>query len=185
MINNKGFSLIEVLVALLLTTIGILGMVALQGRSIQYTQDSVQRNTAVELTNNLIEVMRANPNELFNMAPPQFPMNSGIKANSIFFKEKGQEFDNRAACVSDANTIPKTAKEVRDCWADNVEAKLPGGKEIFASDVYICRSSAPGTCDNKGSMLEVQLAWQTQEGACLDVADTDASVCTYSVRVEL
>lgn len=185
MINSKGFSLIEVLVALLLTTIGILGMVALQGRSIQYTQDSVQRNTAVELTNDLIEIMRANPNELFSMAPPRFPMNSGIKENSIFFKEKGEALDNRETCVIDADTIPKTAKELRDCWADNVEDKLPGGDEIFESDVYVCRSSTPGTCDNKGSMLEVQLAWQTQEGACLDAADTDASVCTYSVRVEL
>ncbi|WP_339414400.1 type IV pilus modification protein PilV [Pseudomonas sp. EA_35y_Pfl2_R5] len=185
MINNKGFSLIEVLVALLLTTIGILGMVALQGRSIQYTQDSVQRNTAVELTNDLIEVMRANPNELFNMAPPQFPMNSGIKENSIFFKAKGEALDNREDCVLNANTIPKTAKELRDCWAENVEAKLPGGEEIFESNVYVCRSSTPGACDNKGSMLEVQLAWQTQEGGCLDSADTDASVCTYSIRVEL
>ena len=47
--RDQGFSLIEVLVALLLTTVGVLGMVALQGRSVQYTQDSVQRNVAVDL----------------------------------------------------------------------------------------------------------------------------------------
>jgi type IV pilus assembly protein PilV len=185
MINNEGFSLIEVLVALLLTTIGVLGMVAMQGKSIQYTQDSVHRNTAVELTNDLIEVMRVNPSELFSMAPPQFPMNSGIKANSIFFKAKGQALSNRDACVTNADTIPKTAKELRDCWADSVEAKLPSSEDTFDGNVYICRSSKPGTCDNKGSMLEVQLAWQTREGACLDAADIDASVCTYTVRVEL
>ena len=78
--TNKGFSLIEVLVALLLTTIGVLGMVALQGRSIQYTQDSVQRNTAILLSGDLIEIIRAHPKELFNTSPPQFPMNSGLKA---------------------------------------------------------------------------------------------------------
>ena len=61
MTTTKGFSLIEVLMALLLTTVGVLGMVALQGRSIQYTQDAVQRNTAVELANDLIEIVRANP----------------------------------------------------------------------------------------------------------------------------
>lgn len=185
MTNNKGFSLIEVLVALLLTTIGVLGMVALQGRSIQYTQDSVQRNTAVELANDLIEIMRANPGSLFEMAPPKFPMNSGIKDSSIFFKESGQALEGRDACVTDATTIPKTAGELRDCWADAVEAKLPGGEEVFDSNVHICRSSTPGTCDDKGSMIEVQLAWQTREGACLDSADTDATVCTYTVRVEL
>lgn len=185
MMNSKGFGLIEVLVALLLTTIGVLGMVALQGRSIQYTQDSVQRNMAVELTSDLIEIMRANPNELFAMAPPKFPMNSGMKDTSLFFKEKGEALDNRDTCVADADTLPETAKELRDCWADAVEAQLPGGEDVFDSDVYVCRSSTPGTCDNKGSMLEIRLAWQTREGACLDAADTDATVCTYTVRVEL
>ena len=184
MINSKGFSLIEVLVALLLTTIGILGMVALQGRSIQYTQDSVQRNTAVELANDLIEVMRANPSELFNLAPPKFPMNSGFKDTSIFFKGAAA-LDGRNACVAAPGKIPKTAIELRDCWAATVEAKLPGGADVFNNDVYICRSSTPGVCDNKGSMLEIHLAWQTREGACLDAADTNATVCTYTVRVEL
>lgn len=84
--TDKGFSLIEVLVALLLTTIGILGMVALQGRSIQYTQDSVQRNTAIVLASDLIEIVRAHPKELFNTSPPQFPMNSGLKDASVFYK---------------------------------------------------------------------------------------------------
>lgn len=185
MMNGKGFSLIEVLVALLLTTVGILGMVALQGRSIQYTQDSVQRNTAVALVGDLVEVIRANPKELFTMAPPQFPMNSGMKDTSIFFKEEGEAFSDRDDCVADASTVPGTAKELRDCWADAVEAQLPGGADIFDSDMYICRSSTPGTCDNKGSMLEVRLAWQTREGACLDAADTNAAICTYTVRVEL
>lgn len=185
MINSKGFSLIEVLVALLLTTIGILGMVALQGRSIQYTQDSVQRNTAVELANDLIEIMRANPNELFNLAPPKFPMNSGFKDTSIFFKSSTKAFSGRKACVAAPGEIPKTAIELRDCWADTVEAKLPGGATVFNSDVYVCRSSTPGSCDDKGSMLEVRLAWQTREGACLDAGDSDATVCTYTVRVEL
>jgi len=185
MTNKKGFSLIEVLVALLLTTIGVLGMVALQGRSIQYTQDSVQRNTAVELANNLIEIMRANPSSLFIKVPPKFPMNSGIINNSIFFKESGQALNNRQACVTNDTTIPKTAKELRDCWAETVETMLPGGADVFDSDVHVCRSSIPGTCDDKGSMIEVQLAWQTREGACLDTVDTNATVCTYTVRVEL
>ena len=49
--NSQGFSLIEVLVTIVLTTVGILGMVALQSKSIQYTQDAVNRNTAIALTN--------------------------------------------------------------------------------------------------------------------------------------
>jgi len=184
MTTNKGFSLIEVLVALLLTTIGVLGMVALQGRSIQYTQDSVQRNTAIVLAGDLIEIIRANPKELFNMAPPQFPMNSGMKDTSLLYKKAGEDFNNRAACVASPTRIAKTPQELRDCWADRIEALLPGGTELFKDHVYICRSSAPDNCDNKGSMIEVRMAWQVREGACLDASDPDNTICTYTVRVE-
>lgn len=184
MTTNNGFSLIEVLVALLLTTIGVLGMVALQGRSIQYTQDSVQRNTAVVLAGDLIEVIRANPKELFSLAPPKFPMNSGMKETSLLYKEAGEDFADREACVASPTRIAQTAKELRDCWADRAEALLPGGAELFKEHTYICRSSTPNTCDNKGSMIEVRMAWQVREGACLDDSDLDSTICTYTVRVE-
>ena len=184
MSNNKGFSLIEVLVALLLTTVGVLGMVALQGRSIQYTQDSVQRNTAVSLANELIEITRGNPQELYNSAVPKSPVNSGMKASSLFYKDKGEDFTDREACVTTTTRVAETAKEQRDCWADKVEAMLPGGATLFESDVSICRSSTPGDCDGAGSMLEIRLAWQVRDGACLDADDSDATVCTYTVRVE-
>ncbi len=184
MSNNKGFSLIEVLVALLLTTVGVLGMVALQGRSIQYTQDSVQRNTAVSLANELIEIIRGNPQELYNSAVPKSPVNNGMKASSLFYKEKAEDFTDREDCVTTTTRVAETAKEQRDCWADKVEAMLPGGAALFESDVSICRSSTPGDCDDAGSMLEISLAWQVRDGACLDADDSDATVCTYTVRVE-
>lgn len=184
MSNNKGFSLIEVLVALLLTTIGVLGMVALQGRSIQYTQDSVQRNTAVSLANELIEIARANPQALYNSPAPKFPISSGMKEDSLFYKEKGKEFADREACVTSTTRLAETPKEQRDCWADKVEAMLPGGATVFESETSICRSSTPGDCDGAGSMLEIRLAWQVRDGACLDADDPDSTVCTYTVRVE-
>jgi len=184
--HGKGFSLIEVLVTLLLTTIGVLGMVALQGRSIQYTQDSVQRNTAVTLASDIIEIMRSNPQELYASSAPKSPMNSGIKDSSLFYKEKGEELEDRDECVTSASRLAETAKEQRDCWADKVEAMLPGGAELFDSDMHVCRSTTPGDCSNNaGSMIEIRLAWQVREGACLDDSDPDATICTYTVRVEL
>ena len=46
---EAGFSMIEVLVTILLICIGVLGLVALQGRTITYTQDSALRNAAAML----------------------------------------------------------------------------------------------------------------------------------------
>src|SRR5574344_793792 len=59
--RTKGFSLLEVMITLLLTTVGILGMVALQSKGIRYTQDAVNRNNAASLANDLIEIMRQYP----------------------------------------------------------------------------------------------------------------------------
>lgn len=184
---HGGFSLIDVLVALLLTTVGILGMVALQGRSVQYTQDVVQRNVAVDLVNQLVDIMRANPAEIFDRTVPQNAMNSGIKSTSIFFKSKGSSFANTAVYAATASKPPQTAKEQRDCWAFRVQALLPGGAAPFDSEAYICRSSQAGVCGGKGFMLEIRLAWQARHDACPDdsaSAPKDRTICTYTVRVQ-
>jgi|SRR5690606_19305357 len=187
MTHSKGFSLIEVMVTLVLTTIGILGMVAMQGRSIQYTQDSVQRNTAIMLASDLVEIMRANPGEIFKKAPPADPVYSGLKENSLFYKKPKSSFDSApAAC--DAN--PNTAIEMRDCWIESVEASLPGAEALLESAFHICRSSAPSdeeepNCDDQGSMLEIQLAWTVKDGACPDERAPNSTTCIYRTRVEL
>jgi type IV pilus assembly protein PilV len=183
----KGFSLIEVLVALLLTTVGVLGMVALQGRGVQYTQDSLQRNVAVDLTNELIEIIRASPEEMFEKTVPKEAMNSDIREASIFFKSAGADFSDPASCVATASRTPQTAKEQRDCWASRTKSLLPGGSSVFVNESYICQSSAMGTCDSKGSIIEIRLAWQVRENSCPDTSESapeDKSVCTYTVRVQ-
>lgn len=180
--HSKGFSLIEVMVTLVLTTIGILGMVAMQGRSIQYTQDSVQRNSAVMLADEYVEILRANPAELFEKAPPKEPFYSGFKDTSLFYKEAESEFSTApVACVSN----PKSALEMRNCWVELAQTTLPNAATIFKDAFYVCRSSTPGTCDSKGSMLEIQLAWTVKAGTCPDDRAPNETTCIYRTRVEL
>jgi len=182
MSNNRGFSLIEVLVTLVLTTIGILGMVAMQGRSIQYTQDSVQRNTAVMLAGDFVEIIRANPEELYEKAPPVEPFYSGFKDSSPFYKDTGGNFSTAPQeCIDN----PKSALEMRDCWVSETQAALPGAADLFEDAFYICRSSVPGNCNGKGSMLEIQMAWEVKAGTCPDDRAPNDTTCIYRIRVEL
>lgn len=182
--KSSGFSLIEVLVTLVLTTIGILGMVAMQSRSIQQTQDSVQRNTAVMLVNELVEIMRTNPVELFTNTPPQTPLYNTLKSSSIFYKVKGSDFAATGTCSNPANA--KTAQQQLDCWAARVQSSLPQAADTFKSHTYICPSSTKGSCDG-GSTLEIQLAWQVKDDTCLDSNSRtpDSATCIYRTRVEL
>ena len=59
-IKATGFSLIEVLVTLLILSVGLLGLAVLQTNSIKEGVDSGQRSQAAWLVQELVERMRAN-----------------------------------------------------------------------------------------------------------------------------
>ena len=55
---QSGVSLIEVLVALLVTSFGLLGMAALQARAIKGNQSSMQKTQAVVMSYYILDAMR-------------------------------------------------------------------------------------------------------------------------------
>ena len=59
-IQSQGFSLVEVLVALLVLSIGLLGLAALQTTSLQYNTGSYLRTQATFLAYDIIDRMRVN-----------------------------------------------------------------------------------------------------------------------------
>ena len=65
MLNNKhmelGSSLIEVLITLLIFSIGMLGMAAMQLNALQGTSDSAQRSQSTWILQDIAERIRANP----------------------------------------------------------------------------------------------------------------------------
>ena len=57
---QRGFTLIEVLIAFIILSFGLLGAVALQAKAKQASFDSMQRAAAVALGNDIIQRIRAN-----------------------------------------------------------------------------------------------------------------------------
>lgn len=58
--RQQGFSLLEVLIAVLILSFGLLGVAAMQVRTLQGTQSSNFRSNAAMLTQEIIDAMRAN-----------------------------------------------------------------------------------------------------------------------------
>lgn len=177
--RQRGFSMIEVLITLVLVSIGILGMVAMQGRAISYTQDSVQRNTAASLADDLMEQMRARRADVLNgLGVPN--------ASSSFYKAAGTAFPAAAASCT---TTPTVITQQLGCWAAKAGAALPGASDLLTSDFYICRSAAPGSCssnNNSGSAIEIRVAWSVTSGECLNPdSSAPADKCYYTLRSEL
>lgn len=162
----KGFSLLEVLITILLTAIGILGVVAMQSRSIQYTQDAVERNTAMTLAEQLIEIMRANPCAIYEKVPPVTPMAEELKSTSLFYGATAT-----GGCTGDPNATTR-ATTLRDAWVQQLQNALPG------ASYSVCRSSTPENCDEKGSMLEIRISWQGRDAYC-------DGQCNFFTRVEI
>ncbi len=167
--NTLGFSMIEVLITLLLVTVGVLGMMAMQSRTIQYTQDSVQRNAAAALANDLLELIRAQP--------------TTIPASSDFYKLKDDAFPTSPTNCAGTSQV---AAEQLACWRDKAKLLLPGvTTSLLTSDFHICRSKVPGTCSTTaGSAVEIQLAWTVKEGACLD-GESTSTICYYRLRSDI
>lgn len=58
--SERGFSLIEVLIALVVLAIGLLGLALLQTMNLRYTKSADQRTKAVNLAGSMLDMMRSN-----------------------------------------------------------------------------------------------------------------------------
>jgi len=178
--QSAGFSLIEVLVSLLVTAIGVLGMVALQSKTIPYTQDSVQRNTAIMLVDDLVEMIRV--------------AGSCTTANGCVIPP-GSSFPTPGTC----NPTPATLTGQIGCWAAQAGRALPGGTDLLTTSFYICRSATPGdvtasacgTSSPTNTEVEIQVAWAVKSANdCLDTnraanPTASATTCTYRIRTRV
>lgn len=174
--KTQGFSLLEVLITLLVASVGLLGMVALQTNSVRYTQDIVHQNNAILLTNELVSIMRSQQSELAeNDITSSIPMFRGINSNSAFLGEYASD----VACVNN----PQTAEDMRDCWVNKVVNILP------SANVQVARSAANVDCNDEdneelcnlndlSSTLRIRIAWQQP---CRAVDQSDQAVCESTV----
>lgn len=173
--KSAGFSMIEVLVSLLVIVIGVLGLAGLQSKTIPYTQDSAQRNTAIMLADDLVDLMRSS----------NYDSSRNIKD---FQKLPGADFP---AAASSCTPTPSSITNRLGCWAAQAAKVLPGSATLQKSSFYICWSTAPGdvtanSCSGSdaGKEIEISLAWTvTKAGDCLD--GTQGTTCSYTIRTRL
>lgn len=103
--SQKGFTLLESLIAILLTAIGMLGLAFLIAFAIQRTQSSQQIGTATDLAQDALDMMRANRLEAYRM--------TGLNQTGA-----------SACAVAESNDL--TPKQRRQRWDCRLFRDLPG-----------------------------------------------------------
>ena len=104
----SGFSLIEVLVALLVLAIGLLGLAALQAQGLRFNHDALVRTNATHLAYDIIDRMRVNRTNVGAYAAGPAP-----------------PFDCDPTDSSVAMDL--------ECWYDGLSRSLPGGGGFITS----------------------------------------------------
>lgn len=64
--SQQGFTLIEILIAVVVVSVGVLGVAAMQTLGVRYTQNSYMLSIATQQAQDMAERIRSNPAEMFN-----------------------------------------------------------------------------------------------------------------------
>lgn len=117
--TQSGSSLVEVMVGLFILAIGLLGILAMQAKSIQFNQSAYSYSQVVYLANNMAEQIQMNPDNitLFEGTP-----------------------ENSKDCSNAQCTLAELASWETEKWRNEVETFLPQGQasvEKLADQDYV------------------------------------------------
>lgn len=176
----RGMTLIEVLIAIVVFAIGLLGIAALQVAGLRYTKASQSRAMAAMQAENIIDRMRANP--------------VGVNDGLYFNLDQVTSGAGLPDCESAECSPTEIATYDWGWWLSETRQALGNKRDdgAFNDDntvrATVCIDSTPedGTagawaCDDTGNMLAVKIEWleRTTERAG-KITDTYSSTGTAS-----
>ena len=141
--NQQGFTLVEILVAVLILAIGLLGLASLQMRGLKNNHSAYMRSQATQLAYDLTDRMRANP----------VGINDGVSYNNPTLDTTPPD------CASNTCTAADMAAYDFAAWNAEIGNQLPGGTGV------VCLDDTPNdnACDNTGTIYAIKITWSDRE----------------------
>lgn len=130
-LTSSGFTLLEVMITLLILSIGLLGLAALQSTGLKYNLSAYQRTQATVMANNILDRMRANK----------------TRANAGDYSGTPQSHPD---CATTTCTPPQIAGYDVDEWQSILSAVLPGGQGTI---------SGPTPVGGTGLLHTITVTW--------------------------
>lgn len=150
--RQSGITLLESLVAIVVASLGILGILGVQMRTLTDTQTSVRRAQAIRLIEDLGERMRVNPNAL-----------ADVSAYTSGFANE----PTPGSCSTGCDRSELAAYDLA-VWKQTVKTTLPFGQ----ASIFL----APGeTTEANRRQLGVIISWRENERTGTKTDDIDAT----------
>jgi type IV pilus assembly protein PilV len=111
MVKQTGASLVEVMVALFVLAIGLLGILAMQSKSMQFNQSAHIYSQAIYLANDMAERIRSN-------------IDADARKNYAMAQMPAAASEN---CQTSACSGDQLVDWDKYTWSENVKRFLPGG----------------------------------------------------------
>ena len=153
---QRGITVVESLVAIVVMALGILGILGVQMRTLSDTQTGVRRAQAIRLIEDMGERMKANPSALANLSSYV----SNFAASPTV-----------PSCASGCTAANLATYDVA-VWKRTVRESLPLGK----ASIFV----APGEADGNRRQLGVIVAWRENERDGMSTTDKAAINATLT-----
>ncbi len=151
--RQRGISLLESMVAIVVMALGILGILGVQMRTLTDTQTSVRRAQAIRLIEDLSEHLKVNPNALGN-----------INTYTSGWTTTPPTAATAKNCASSTCSHSELAAYDVAEWKRAVERALPLGN----ANVFLPQGE---TVDDNRRQLGVMVSWRENERNIADNAD--------------
>lgn len=155
--GEGGFTLLEVLVAVVVLSFGVLGAVGLQAAALQANKEARYQSAAVALGRELGDLMRGNKDVAIQTVAANNPY-------LIDYAVTGSLPTANPACTPCASQAEVAQFNMRD-WLTRVGDALPGARVVICFDAtpYTSADGLPQwTCSNTGGLAVVKIGWTRQ-----------------------
>ena len=160
--KQGGFTLLEVLIALVIFLLGLLASAGLMLSSLRSVQFSGQAVVGTSFTREYGELM-----QLIPTSASATYSTSSAGALSFRFDTKNTG-TNAASCTGEEKAC--SAKDImaamKDDWGKRVQSQLPGGRAVVCRDTNTADANGNyewDDCNNQGDQMRVKLGWHSKK----------------------
>lgn len=166
--RQSGFTLIEVLVSVIILSIGLVGVAGLQAMSLKNNQSAFMRSQATALAYDLADRMRSNV----------------LSATTGLYDPTAAATTSGCTSTSGCSEQDMAENDLAE-WNAAITTYLPMGQG------YVCVDSTPndGTgfgdpqCDGNGTLLAVKIWWDDDRDGVINMTSTNTELLAITVQL--